>query len=170
MSKFSPYPPLPELQVGDVLLYSPAWYHPVGLIIAVKTWTALSHAESYAGEGKSYGARLQGVNEYPTRIDKYLRFVRRPIMPPGTLFDADGAYWAIHKLLGRPYDVTAFSKFFAPWNNSRSASRICSVLCTYHLRGGGCQPFNYQLEECDISPAQLWQTPMLETIWERKKR
>jgi len=167
---FQPYPPLPELEIGDVLLYAPAWHNAVGLIIAVKTWTALSHAESYAGRGLSYGARIEGVDVWPVRIDRYLRYIRRPVLPPGRVFDEDAAWRAIAPMLGKPYQVSGFGAFFAPWSRARRASRICSVLSAYHLRGGGCEVFNPDLEEADVAPAQLYQTPGLRTIWERKKR
>jgi len=167
---FQPYPPLPELEVGDVLLYAPAWWNLVPVIIAIKTWTWLSHSESYAGRGRSYGARITGVNVYETRVDKYLRCIRRPVMPAGKRFDENAAWLAIAPMLGKPYQVSGFAAFFAPWCRARHASRICSVLTAYHLRGGGCVPFNPDLEEADIAPAQLYQTAGLETIWERRKR
>jgi hypothetical protein len=166
MSDFLPNPPLPDLRMGDVLLYSPSDL--VGYLISLKTWTLLSHAEVYIGGGRCIGARIEGVAFYTERVDKYLRFIRRPFMPEGKQFDAVAAYKAVSDTIGKPYDVSAFWAFFNPWEKHRKVGRICSVVTTAYLEGGGCQVFNPEVSPDDISPAQLWQTPSLSTIWERK--
>jgi hypothetical protein len=155
------------LKVGDVLFYTPSDL--VGYIIGIKTWTWLSHVEVYIGGGKAIGARIGGVNIYDLRIDKHLRYVRRPLMNGNGPFDAMKAFSAVADTLGRPYNIGAFESFFNPWSKSRHSNRICSTNVTAYLRGGGCEPFNPDLDPDDISPAQLWQTPHLETIWCKEK-
>lgn len=139
----------------------------MGWIIAIKTWTLLSHVECYEGRGRVIAARLEGVNVYEQRIDKYLSFVRRPVMD-GRQFDVSGAWAAVQKYIGTPYDIGAFEGFINPWCKHRHASRVCSTIAAMWLRGGGCEPFNPDMSANDASPAQFWQTPMLSTIWSRK--
>jgi hypothetical protein len=165
-SHFQPCPPLPKLEPGDTFLYRPTEL--IGAIIALKTWTWLSHCEVYIGDGMSLAARIQGVNLYPTRIDRSLRFIRRPWLVRGRGFDANAAYNAASHLFSRRYDISSFEAFFNPWSKNRHSNRVCSTLTAAYLRGGGCLPFNPDLDQDDISPAQLWQTPALITIWQSK--
>ena len=151
-----------DLQPGDVLFYRPSSL--VGVFIAFKTWTWLSHVEAYIGRGRVIAARTQGVNVYVERIDKSLVAVRRPIVKK---WDASGAYHAVSSLLNKPYDVSAFWAFFNPFLHHYHSSRICSSVVTLWLRGGGCEPFNPAVSEDDIAPAQLWQTDELNTVWEK---
>lgn len=165
-SAFQPNPRLPFLQPGDTFLYRPTEL--IGAIIALKTWTWLSHCEVYIGDGMSLAARIQGVNLYPTRIDRSLRFIRRPWLVRGRGFDANAAYNAASPLFGRPYDISSFESFFNPWSKNRHSNRVCSTLTAAYLKGGGCLLFNPALDQDDISPAQLWQTPALITVWQSK--
>lgn len=160
-----PNPGRIPLEPGDVMLYSPS--DVVGLLIALKTWTWLSHVEVYIGQGKAISARPQGVNVFGERIDKHLVCVRRPlIMEP---FNKENAWKAVSPMLGMSYEWTAFESFFNPWCKHRHASRICSSVVTVYLRGGGCEPFNPDMSADDVSPAQLWQTSGLITIWEKNR-
>jgi uncharacterized protein YycO len=152
-----------DLRPGDILLYKPSDL--VGAIIAIKTWCWLSHVECYLGGCRCLAARIQGVNIYSERIDKYLVAVRRPKVE---MFNTTAAYQAIQNMIGKPYEVAAFWEFFDPLVHRYHASRICSSVATAWLRGGGCEPFNPEFEDADASPAQLWQTPALETIWEAR--
>ena len=148
-----------ELMVGDVLFYKPSSL--VGYAIAVKTWTFLSHVEGYCGGARVIAARPEGVNIYKERIDKYLVCVRRPMKQP---FDLGAAWNSIHELMG-PYETAGFLAFFSPLAKHKEATRICSSLITRWLRGGGCEPFNPAMQAADVSPAQLWQSPELNTVW-----
>jgi hypothetical protein len=155
------------LKVGDVLFYTPSDL--VGYIIGIKTWTWLSHVEVYIGGGKAIGARLKGVNIYDLRVDKHLVYVRRPVMNGHGEFDPMKALGAVASTLGTPYDIGSFEAFFNPWSRNRHSARICSTNVAAYLKGGGCEVFNPDLDPDDISPAQLWQTPHLKTIWTRAK-
>lgn len=158
-------PGLISLEPGDVLFYSPSDL--IGWIIAVKTWTKISHVEAYIGSGRCISARPQGVNVFGERIDKCLCCVRRPLMTKQ--FETRKAWEAVFPFLGKPYGWTSFEEFFNPWCRHRHASRICSSIVTTYLRGGGCEPFNPDLSADDVSPAQLWQSPNLITIWEKNR-
>lgn len=155
-----------ELRAGDVLLYSPSSW--IGWIICLKTWCTLSHCEIYYGQGKVIAARQQGVDIYDERIDRYLRFVRRPVLVSKP-FDVASAYKAVMPMLGKPYDIKALFDFYLPWKRHYHANRICSSVVTVFLRAGGVEPFNPKVDADDIAPAQLWQTPELTTVWESSK-
>lgn len=155
------------LEAGDVLLYSPTDF--MGILIAIKTWTWLSHVETYLGNGRVIAARPSGVDLYEERIDRSLRFIRRPIMAPGVQFNTDGAMQAVKSFLGQPYEIAGLFSFYLPLMNRHRATRICSSVATVFLRAGGCQLFNPELCPDDVSPAQLWQTNDLLTIWDRSR-
>lgn len=118
-----------ELQVGDVLLYSPTDW--IGFLISIKTWCMLSHVEVYCGEGKVVAARPQGVDVYPKRIDHSLKYVRRPVIGP---FNLDAAMTAVKPFLGKPYEVAGLFRFYLPWHHRHKATRICSSVATVFLR------------------------------------
>lgn len=156
---------IPDFLPGDVLFYSPS--DVVGLLIAVKTWTWLSHVESIwdiqDNKHEVVAARISGVNTYPIRIDKHLVAIRRPVR-----FNKLEGHLSVNLQLGQSYEVSSFERFFNPWAKSWHISRICSSIVTAYLRGGGIEPFNPQVSADQIAPAQLWQTPVLRTIWIRK--
>lgn len=154
-----------DLRPGDVLFYAPSSL--LGVLISLKTWTWLSHVEAYVGSGRVIAARPQGVNVYCERIDKHLACIRRPLVKR---FDVGEAYRAVSSMLGKSYDITAFWSFFLPQMNRNHATRICSSVVTAWLRGGGVEPFNPDFDSDDVSPAQLWQSSELMTIWKRNKK
>jgi hypothetical protein len=158
MKPFDPKDLLP----GDVMLYAPSDL--VGYIIAVKTFAWYSHVEVYVGQGQSFGARIDGVKIWPTRVDKYLSCVRRPFKP----FDLVKAMESpdVKQLFGS-YQVSGFWSFFMP--KARAGlhhNRICSVGADVLLKAGGVDCFNPQLDENKVAPAQFYQTAELNTIWE----
>ena len=121
-----------DLRAGDILLYSPSEL--VGVLIAIKTGGWFSHVECCIGGDQVIAARLQGVDVYATRFD-HLCAVRRPLVS----FDTAGARRAVAPLMGRDYEVGGFCDFFLPLAHSRHVHRICSVVATAWLRGGGVQ-------------------------------
>lgn len=154
-----------ELQPGDILLYSPTDW--IGWIIAVKTWTALSHVECYLGNGKVFAARPEGVRIFKERIDTSLRYVRRPVLGPGQQFDLAGAMASVSDMMGKDYQESGLFRFYKPWHTRHQATRICSSAATVWLRGGGCEPFNPTVTADDVAPSMLLQTNDLLTVWER---
>jgi hypothetical protein len=153
-----------DLKPGDILLYKPSNW--IGVVIACLTGGWFSHVEGYWQAGLSVGAREEGVNVYPVRIDKYLVSVRRPMMR-GFPFCTDGAYKAVAHLLGKPYDVGSLFRFLAAWKTRRHVARMCSSVMTAFLRGGGCNPFNAKVQPAKVSPYDLWMSPELNTVWGR---
>lgn len=155
-----------ELQAGDVLLYSPTDW--IGWLICIKTWTALSHAEVYCGNGRCVAARSHGVDVYQERIDDSLRYVRRPVMPVNTRFNIRKAMESVKPMLGRPYEVGGLFYFYLPWMRRHKATLICSSVVTVFVKAGGCDLFSPDIDPHDIAPAQLLQTNDLLTIYDRE--
>lgn len=153
-----------EFQTGDVLLYSPS--SPIGVWIAIKTWTWLSHVEVYHGSGMVIAARPEGVNIYPVRLDKYLYAVRRV---KGVFYD-QGAFEAVETYLGKPYEKIGLMWFYNPWAKHVQTTRICSSIVNRYLIGGGAMCFNPLVPDSRIAPAQLWQTAVLSNFWVRGNR
>lgn len=149
------------LRVADTLFYTPS--DPVvGVLIAVKTYKWLSHVEVYAGDGKCLGARITGVDYYPVRVDRHLVCVRRPLVKA---FDLEGAKREVEDEVGLPYEVGGFFSFFNPWRVRQHTTRICSPVVRAFLRGGGAEVFNPSATDDQISPADLWRTGLLKTVW-----
>lgn len=156
-----------ELHAGDLLMYSPTDW--IGWLIAIKTWTLLSHVECYCGNGRVVAARPAGVDLYDERIDESLRYVRRPVIGPGKQFDIQGAMVAMKSFLGKPYQISGLFRFYLPWHHRHKATRICSSVATVFLRAGGCEPFNPSIKADDVAPSMLLQTNDLCTVWERNR-
>lgn len=157
-------PPI-DLEVGDVLFYSPSDL--IGVLIAIKTWTWLSHVEVYHGSDRVVAARRSGVDLYPVRLSNLVA-IRRPL--GSSKFSREGAWKAVFPLIGKDYEESSFESFLNPWCIHRKVSRICSSIVTSYLRGGGVGCFNPDVPENKIAPAQLWQTNDLYTVWSLKKR
>ena len=150
-----------DLRPGDVLLYAPSDL--LGVAIAIKCWTWLSHVECCIGNGQVIAARIQGVDIYRERIDEYLVCVRRPFKQ----FNLVGAIAAVKPMMFQKYEVSGLFEFFAPLRHKAHATRICSSVATVFLRGGGVEPFNPNVAPEDVAPAQLYQTAELNTVWTR---
>lgn len=147
------------LQPGDTILYSPSDL--IGVIIAVKTWAWISHAELYIGNGQSIGARIEGVNIYPLRNDKHSAYILRPTES----FElAKALFWFGTHAQGDGYDVAGLFEFFG-LSIPNSRHEFCSMLVAMVYNAGGFFPFNKDYPPRRISPAQFLQTPLMTTIW-----
>lgn len=146
-----------------MLFYSPSDL--IGVLIAIKTWTWLSHVEVATGPTSVIGARAEGVNPYPMRVDDHLVAIRRPRQP----FMVESAKRYVAPMMGQPYEITGLFRFFDPWAKHHHAARICSSVVTAFELGGGKQLFNPDVSLDSISPAQLWQTAELATVWEKQE-
>jgi hypothetical protein len=147
---------------GDVMFYSPS--DVTGIAISVFTGELLSHVEVSIGNGKVVAARIEGVNVYDFRADRYLAYVRRPEIPE---FNLNGGITAVQPEIGQGYDIGALVGFVNPWRKHKKVIDICSPIVTLFERGGGVQPFNDEVEASQISPADLFKSPALKTIWTR---
>lgn len=154
------------LQPGDSILYRPS--NLVGVIIAVKTWSWTSHIEGYVGNGRAIGARIEGVDEYPVRNDKYASRILRPVAP----FDLAAAMeWFNSEAKGDKYSVTGLFSFFAPKFGSAGdhfnyRAEFCSQLVDMWYIHGGFHPFSESWPAKKTAPAQFLQTPLMRTVWQ----
>lgn len=158
-----------RLQPGDILLYTRTpfrvsvlgWFF--GLVINVKTWSRFSHVEIYDGEGESLASRDgKGVACYPLRLEQ-LACVRRP----GPYYDSEAVrQWFDRKADGQKYDWLGLLCFTLAAKQGHPRKMFCSEFACRALRIGRIRLFNPDFDADKVSPAQLWQTPALETAWE----
>ena len=150
------------LNPGDVILYSPSEL--IGVLIAIKTWCWVSHVETYIGNGQSIGARIQGVNVYPLRNDKYAKYILRP----NRTFDLGKALtWFDKNAKGDGYDVLGLFGFYGLKVPTRH-HEFCSMIATMLYSAGDFYPFNRNWPASKIAPAQFLQTNDLDTVWPTK--
>jgi len=137
-----------QLKPGDCILYhTHDWW---GWFLRVKTWSAITHVEVYAGNGKSVASRPgKNVNLYPFRaID--ISFVLRPKLP--LLMDYGMAWFK--SVQGRPYDWWGLLRFFRIGSYSDN-KMFCSEFAVNFYRACGFQPFAEQTEPDQISPGMF---------------
>lgn len=156
-----PAPALDELHVGDCLLYRPASFF--GWLIAIKTWTMISHVEVYVGGGKSFASRDgKGVQVYPLRLSK-LAVVRRPF---GYLPKLGAALMWSKGVCGQAYDFRDLFTFLCLGRPSGDENKmICSEAATWFYREAGLDVVNVDVEAEAIAPSDLYKTGSLVTVW-----
>ena len=149
-----------SLKPGDCLLY--AGKSPIDRVIQVKTWSRYSHVEIYVGDGMSVASRNGiGVNCYTTRLGD-LAAVRRP----GYLLNLDAARVWHKTVAGQKYDWLGILCFTLAVRQGSPDRQFCSEYARNFYRAGGWDLFNPAVSSDTVAPAQLWQTPLLTTIWE----
>lgn len=158
------------LRPGDAILYRPSDL--LGWIIAIKTWTRLSHVEIYCGEGKSLASRgnktvncsgeeVRGVSLYPLRLAD-LACVLRPNQP--FVFEK-GLNWFWSEADGQGYDVLGLLCFTLAVHQGAPDKMFCSEFATRFFRQCDFKVFSESEDADHISPAQFVQTPALDRIW-----
>ena len=155
-------PKLPsELRAGDIILYRPSSL--IDWIIAIKSWTKVSHCEIYAGEGRSYASRNGiGVNDYPLRHD-HIAAIRRPLHE----FDFSAArVWFYAKAIGQKYDWKGLLCFVLAVKQGTKDRMFCSEFATRFYNRGQFQPFDPNWDADRVPPSFFLVTPLLETIWQ----
>jgi hypothetical protein len=152
-----------ELQVGDVLLYKPNGFF--GRFIAIKTWSQVSHAELYMGDGVAYASRDKiGVGYYGFRTSELVR-VRRPRILP----DYPRLEEFCTDTIGQKYDWFGLARFFNV-GAGKQDRMFCSEAVTRALRWAGVELFDERKDADAVSPGELDYTPALETIWSASDR
>jgi uncharacterized protein YycO len=155
------------LQPGDSIMYKPS--NLIGVIIALKTWSWTSHVETYIGNDQSIGARSDGVKVWPLRNDKYVKAILRP---RGNFDIVAALEWFLNYADGDKYDWQGLFSFYIPKQKdvddptANYRKEFCSQLCTMFYRKGKFNPFAEKYPDKLISPAQFFQTPMFDIIWE----
>jgi len=144
-----------ELQPGDILLYCPV--SPWGWLIRLKTWSPVSHCETYAGQGKSIGARDgRGVNTYDLMTDH----LRNVVRPPSTLDLAKMLTWH-QSVIGKGYDWWGLMAFFRLGKGVKDRY-TCSEHVTLAMRAGGIEFFQPNYPAQSVSPGMFLTSPIAE--------
>jgi len=152
------------LTPGRCVLYRPS--NLIGVIISIKTWSWTSHIEVVVSRTTSVAARMEGVNEYPIRNDKYVCGVLEPTMP----FDLTSAMeWFDAQAKGDKYDLGGLFDFYLPKdqgnNTTNYKSEFCSMLADLFYNAGNFYPFAAAWPAKKVAPAQFWQSPLFKQIY-----
>lgn len=149
------------LRPGDAMLYAPSSFF--GYLIAVKSWTWISHISIYTGNLQSYASRDGiGVNRYAIRTEG-LACVRRP---NGTLDIAKALAWSA-ATFGQGYDWLGLLCFTLAVKQGSKDRMFCSESATRWYRAAGFEPFNPDIDADHVAPAEFYQAGTMETIWHR---
>jgi hypothetical protein len=137
----------------------------MGKLIARKTWLPYSHVEVCVSDSQAIGARSEGCNYYPLRIDEYLGVVMRPIIPAFNL--EDGLEWFNLHAKGLPYDYWGLFRFYMIGKGSLD-KMFCSELATGFYRNAGMPALFHNLESDLVPPG--WFVTMADgftEVWRR---
>lgn len=152
---------IPELLPGDCLLYRPNSLF--GHVIAVKTWTDISHVEVYIGGGESVGSRERlGVRKYPLRTGQ-LGFVLRPSLQPVDL--EAGLRWFYSEALGQKYDYLGLLVFTHAVKKGARDRMFCSEFTTRFYRSANYPVFAPHWDADRVSPSLFLCSPKLVMWW-----
>lgn len=147
------------LQPGDCLLYRPTGFF--GWLIAVKTWTKVSHVEVYAGNDTSVASRDGlGVNRYSMRLDG-LGYILRPNKPFSLMA---GIAW-FDGVRGQKYDWLGLLCFTLAVKQGAKDRMFCSEFATRFYRAASLQPFSPETDADHVAPAQFLQSPAFDAVW-----
>lgn len=157
------YPAEPSLRPGDVLLYSGTGA--VARLIRIKTWSNVSHAELYVGDGRTVTARIWGgVDYYPLALPG-LRYVYR-LTHQRWHRDRALAMFEAH-MRGQRYDLIGLLLvFYAVRQGRENQAAHCSETVTRVLRWGLVEPFATDFDADAVAPAQFMQTPAFTRSWD----
>lgn len=143
------------LAPGDVLLYTSGGFY--GWVIRLKTWHPVTHAEAYAGYGRSVASRNGiGVNAYPVRVSG-LTYICRPKLTQRINL-REAIAWA-RSQYGTPYGWTDLLQFVGV--NVQARGIVCSPFVTEFLRAGGLDPFNGEPAD-KIAPFEFLLSPIFD--------
>lgn len=149
---------LEDIHPGDVLLYRGLGLF--GFLIRLKTWSHVSHCETYFGGGRNAAARDGiGVDTFPFRWTG-LKYVLRPRRPFGINL---GRRWH-HGVTGQKYDWLGLLIFFLAANQGHLDKMFCSEHTARLANAMGYEPFGKM--DCDkISPGMFLATDAYEIVW-----
>lgn len=144
---------------GDCLLYRPASFF--GWLIALKSWTKVSHVELYEGAGLSVASRDGvGVGRYPLRT-KGLAYVRRPTQ---RLDLVTASKW-FETVKGEKYGWSILLCFLLATERGRKDQMVCSQFATRYYRKAGFDPVAPEIDADHVAPSEFLQSVGLATVW-----
>ena len=152
---------LPSIRPGDLLLYHRKGF--AAWLIRTKTWSKISHVETYLGDGKVHAAREHvGVGTFPINFDGLVK-VRRPLQR----FNLATAAPYIKLVEGQGYDWFGLLRFFTIKQGDQT-KQFCSEDATRLARAGGVVPFADDKDADAVSPGELDATPAYKTVFNLK--
>lgn len=148
------------LKPGDVLLYSGKG--PMSWWIKIKTWSNVSHVETYVGGGWSVASRDGiGVGTYKLRREG-LKYVYRP----EGFFDIVTALRAHSLWLGQKYDWLGLFVFYLAAKHGSPEKMFCSEHTARFANSAGLYPFGATFD-CDrVSPGMFKASPKYNLIYD----
>lgn len=151
------------LKPGDVLLYNGTGF--ISFMIRTKTWSDVSHCETYLGNGMSAASRDGiGVNTYPFRFDGLL-YVLRPTVP----IDFDrGLDWHQH-VRGQAYDTFGLLRSFFSQGRGNIGRQWCSEHTARMANRMGYYPFHDSYDNEKVSPSMFKISPVYDHVWVARK-
>lgn len=153
---------LPSIRPGDLLLYRRTGFF--SWLIRVKTWSQISHVETYLGDGITHAAREKaGVGRFPISFDGLVK-VRRPLQR----FDLKLAWLYVLLTEGQKYDWFGLMRFFTIGKGNQT-KQFCSENATRLARCGKVEPFSSETDADAVSPSMLDHTPAYKTIFNHQR-
>jgi len=145
---------------GDLLLYRPSTFF--GYVIAVKTWSRVSHVEVYIGKNESVGSREKtGVRTYPLRTSN-VGFVLRAKHKP----DMDSAMlWFFAKAIGQKYDYLGLLCFTLAVNQGSWSKQFCSEFAKRFMEHSGVEAIARHWPADKVAPGSYLMSPELQIVW-----
>lgn len=145
---------------GDVVLHRPSSIK--GWMVAVKTYTHISHLEVYIGEGKSISARYPtGVHVYPF-LNEHIAYILRP---DGPLDIPAGLRWFYSEADGQKFDFWGQMVFFLAARHGAHDRMWCSELGVRFLRHCGHHPFARWWDADRTPPSLFLASPHFDMVW-----
>lgn len=150
------------LKPGDAILYRPA--SAFGYLIAIKTWTWISHVEVYLGDYTCAAARESGVNLYGLDC-AHAAYVLRP---KGSVNIRAARKW-FQTVRGQKYDFLGLLVFYLAARHGAKDRMFCSELATRFYRHGGFQPVAKVIDADRVAPAQYLQSLAFDLVWSYRR-
>jgi len=148
------------LQPGDCLLYRGRGL--ASLAIKIKTWSPVTHAEGYVGDGWAVASRDGlGVDTYPLRTADLYAVLRLRDREP---FDLTKAMAWHETVRGQAYDWWGLFRFFTIGRQSTD-KQFCFEFLTRWYRAGGATPFAEAYDADLVSGGYFLASPCFDVIY-----
>ncbi len=141
---------LGELKPGDHLLYERQGF--AAWVIKKKTVSPFTHIEIFIGNGKTIGARNDGVHRYDLDLTNCTTVLR-----PAGHYDLDAALtWFDAEAEGQGYDwIGLYLSFWAQTWGRQNDKMFCSELALRFDRAAGFEPFTPAFDADACAPGDF---------------
>ena len=145
---------------GDCLLYRPSSIF--GRLIALKTWSQISHVEVFIGNKLNAASRDGiGVDLYDLRVDK-LGYILRPNKSFNIHKSLD---WFYKEAKGQEYDWKGILIFTLAVKQGNNQKMFCSEFATRFYRKGGLKIFSDNYNADRVAPSNFLLSPCFDMIY-----